>query len=69
MSRYSITSRYSFQEVLLFHNQVCNAKGTGDYPRVLVGAKADLEQDREVSVIEGKKLAESLQCSFFEVLN
>lgn len=66
---YSITSRTSFDEVVQFVQGILRAKdkGTGEVPIVLVGNKADLERNREVSVGEGIELAKSLGISdFFE---
>lgn len=35
-------------------------------PLILVGSKADLESDREVSKEDGKALADKFGCPFFE---
>ena len=40
-----------------------NKMGIG---KILIGNKVDLESDREVSKEEGEKLAESLQCKYYE---
>ncbi|KAK6497216.1 Ras GTPase [Arthrobotrys conoides] len=66
---YSITSRESFQEVSRYYRLVKDLKN-GDLEGikiVLVGSKCDLEGERVVSGKEGRALAESLGCQFFEV--
>lgn len=66
MCRYSITSRSSFSELAGFYAAICAAKNC--LPKVvLVGAKVDLEFERQVPVSEGLKYAKELQCKFYEV--
>ncbi|KAI9203125.1 ras-like protein 1 [Polychytrium aggregatum] len=57
---YSITSRSSCDEVKGLYNQILRVKDRDWFPTVLVGNKADLEDDRRVSVQEGRDLAK--QC-------
>ncbi|KAJ3439315.1 ras-like protein rasd [Anaeramoeba flamelloides] len=63
---YSIVSRNSFDEVRSFYEQITRAKDSEDVPIMIVGNKADLEFDRQVSQCEGMDLAKSLNCSFIE---
>jgi GTPase SAR1 family protein len=50
---YSITSRQSFEEMLTFQQQILRVKDKDYFPMIVVGNKADLEGEREVST-EGK---------------
>eukprot|EP01113_Clastostelium_recurvatum_P008273 TRINITY_DN13892_c0_g1_i3.p1 TRINITY_DN13892_c0_g1~~TRINITY_DN13892_c0_g1_i3.p1 ORF type:complete len:190 (+),score=65.76 TRINITY_DN13892_c0_g1_i3:444-1013(+) len=62
---YSVTDRNSFDEVVLFREQILRAKDKNTVPMVLIGNKSDLP-DREVATSEGQELAKSLNCPFFE---
>lgn len=47
---YSIGSRASFEETLLFQQQILRVKDRDHFPMILVGNKADLpSHEREVS--------------------
>jgi small GTP-binding protein len=46
---YSITSRQSFEEILTFEQQILRVKDKDYFPMIVVGNKADLEGEREVS--------------------
>jgi GTPase KRas protein len=46
---YSITSRLSFDEVSLFHQQILRVKDQDWFPIIMVANKCDLEFEREVS--------------------
>jgi len=63
---YSITSQPSFDEVSSLHTHIFRVKDVDTIPFVLVGNKADLESDREVSFERGQSLASSLKCPFME---
>lgn len=68
---YSITDRSSSTAIASFHEQIVAAKGEKDkiipqIPIILVGNKSDLDDEREVSYQDGKKIAATLCCSFFE---
>ncbi|KAI8968433.1 ras-like protein 1, partial [Mycotypha africana] len=63
---YSITSRLSFEEVNTFYEQIRRVKDRDAFPMVLVGNKCDLDRDRQVSQQEGRDLAKSFGCPFFE---
>jgi GTPase KRas protein len=51
---YSITSRQSFEEILTFEQQILRVKDKDYFPMIVVGNKADLEGEREVST-EGEQ--------------
>jgi len=63
---YSTTSRSSFDEVVSLREQVLRCKDEERVPMVLVGNKADLEDQRQVSSSEGRDLAKSFGIPFFE---
>jgi GTPase KRas len=46
---YSITSRQSFEEMLTFQQQILRVKDKDYFPMIVVGNKADLDSEREVS--------------------
>lgn len=68
---YSITDRWSSHSLTAFREQILAAKGPKnkllrDIPMILVGNKCDLDNEREVSYQDGKKIAETFSCPFFE---
>lgn len=66
---YSIASRSSFEQISTFWEQVARVKDldvSETVPGVIVGNKCDLEADRQVTIQEGRDLAKSLKCAFFE---
>ena len=62
---YSVTSIYSYQEIMPYWRQVVHLKGK-DAPIVLVATKCDMEEERCVSQAEGEDLAHFLDCPFYE---
>lgn len=64
---YSIVSRRTYDEISLFKEKILRAKDCDKVPMVLVGNKCDLEDEREVTIEEGKALAEEWGCPFMEV--
>ena len=46
---FSVTDRTSFEEVSRFHKQILRVKDRDEFPIMLVGNKADLQQQRVVS--------------------
>lgn len=78
---YSVASRASFSNVRAYYNQIKKVKHDMSIentlqqspshrpcrsPIVLVGTKKDLRSRREVSAREGRILAQSLDCWFYE---
>lgn len=63
---YSITSRSSFEEISVFYHNILRMRGVAHCPMILNGNKCDLESERQVSTGEGKDLALSYGCKFFE---
>lgn len=63
---YSITSRQSFEEILVFQQQILRVKDKDYFPIIVVGNKCDLESDRQVSEADGEALARSFSCKFIE---
>ncbi|KAK9353396.1 GTPase NRas precursor [Lipomyces doorenjongii] len=63
---YSITSRTSYNRILMFVQQVERIKGTS-VPMILIGNKSDKVTEREITSQEGAALAKQLGCDFFEV--
>ncbi|POS87376.1 ras family protein [Erysiphe pulchra] len=63
---YSITSRQSFDEILVFQQQILRVKDKDYFPIIVVGNKCDLENDRQVSEAEGEALSRSFGCKFIE---
>eukprot|EP01106_Pelomyxa_sp_JSP_P002269 TRINITY_DN13475_c0_g1_i1.p1 TRINITY_DN13475_c0_g1~~TRINITY_DN13475_c0_g1_i1.p1 ORF type:complete len:351 (-),score=56.57 TRINITY_DN13475_c0_g1_i1:76-1128(-) len=64
---FSITERRSFEEVMVFYKQLQCVKDTKGAPMLLVGAKLDLEQQRQVPSCEALALAKKLNCQYLEV--
>eukprot|EP01132_Coremiostelium_polycephalum_P009076 gene9076-11116_t len=64
---YSIDNRGSFNEIKNIRETICKAKGSLNFPMILIGNKCDLlEKDREISTLEGQNLAKSWNVPFFE---
>jgi GTPase KRas len=63
---YSITSRASLDEIGTYWDLVCRIKQKSKIAVCLVGAKCDLEVDRQVSVQEGQDYAKNFGAAFFE---
>ena len=62
---YDITKRDSFQLISTWIDDI-NQNNKNNIGKMLIGNKADLESDREVSKEEGEKLAELLECKYYE---
>jgi len=66
---YSITAPSSFGEIpdiLELIRRVRDAVRVSDIPMILIGNKADLREQREVTTEQGEKLAEKYQVKFYE---
>jgi len=64
---YSINSRMSFAVVKTIYEKLVDLTGNVNAPIVLIGNKRDLQNERLVSVEEGKRLAELMKAQFVEV--
>ena len=50
---YSITSRNSFEEISIFHQQILRVKDQDSFPVIVVANKSDLEYERQVGMNGG----------------
>ncbi|KAK9479181.1 ras family-domain-containing protein [Lipomyces japonicus] len=65
---YSITSQQSFARIPSFVRLIEQIKDTDlPIPKIIIGAKSDRVNDRQVSYQEGQQLAKRLDCDFYEV--
>ena len=65
---YDITNQSSFDSLPEIIKNIKEERGN-DFPMILVGNKADLEQDREIKKEQGEDLAFKNEMGFFEVSN
>ena len=63
---YSITTKYSVDELVRFLEQLQRLKEVNSFPLVIVGNKCDLESEREITTEEALKLAKRFNATFFE---
>eukprot|EP00003_Mantamonas_plastica_P015272 TRINITY_DN2596_c0_g1_i6.p1 TRINITY_DN2596_c0_g1~~TRINITY_DN2596_c0_g1_i6.p1 ORF type:complete len:188 (+),score=72.64 TRINITY_DN2596_c0_g1_i6:78-566(+) len=63
---YSITDAKSTEGLKALKQKILKLKDVDTVPMVLFGNKSDLEQERAVSVEDGEKLAQDLDCVMFE---
>merc|ERR1712025_1011168 len=63
---FSLADRSSFEEVYKFHKQVLRVKDRDEFPMLIVGNKADLEKNRQVSRPECENMAKQLKTPFIE---
>ena len=63
---YDITNLESFKIINIINEEI-NHNGPKNIKKILLGTKCDLEDERQVSEEEGKKLADKLGINFFEV--
>lgn len=63
---FSLTCSHSYRDVPGLHNHILQVKDTNFIPLVLVGNKADLLDEYEVSAHDAIMLAESLKVPFFK---
>ena len=65
---YDITNQDSFEAISGWIKSIRESKG-GNIPIVLLGNKCDLEDHREITKEEGKKLANEYNINLFEISN
>eukprot|EP01092_Planopodium_desertum_P004427 TRINITY_DN19211_c0_g2_i1.p1 TRINITY_DN19211_c0_g2~~TRINITY_DN19211_c0_g2_i1.p1 ORF type:complete len:197 (-),score=46.16 TRINITY_DN19211_c0_g2_i1:62-607(-) len=63
---YSIVAKSTFSELSSIREQIVRVKDTEDFPTILVGNKCDLQDQRVISVEEGKGLASKWGTEFTE---
>merc|ERR1712137_748854 len=64
---YSITTNTSFEAASKLRTQILRIKeDSQDIPIQLVGNKLDLEEERQVTVEQGRALAQKFNCGFIE---
>eukprot|EP00123_Amoebidium_parasiticum_P013527 comp22009_c0_seq1/m.31865 comp22009_c0_seq1/g.31865 ORF comp22009_c0_seq1/g.31865 comp22009_c0_seq1/m.31865 type:complete len:208 (-) comp22009_c0_seq1:672-1295(-) len=63
---FSITDAESLQSIETIHNQILRVKDKSWFPCVLIGNKADLEHDREVSTRDAQAVAERWKVPYLE---
>lgn len=63
---YSIIDKNSFDEIKGFQSQILRVKDTVSFPMILVGNKADLENERAVSEEERNTVAKQLKIKSIE---
>lgn len=63
---FSVTDRNSFEEIYKFHKQILRVKDRDEFPMILVGNKADLENQRAMTTVEGEELARQLNIKYIE---
>ncbi|NXI52179.1 RRAS2 protein, partial [Chloroceryle aenea] len=57
---------YSFEEIYKFQRQILRVKDRDEFPMILVGNKADLDHQRQVTQEEGQQLARQLKVTYME---
>ena len=65
---YDITNKESFNSISKWWDDILQHKEK-DFPIILIGNKADLEEEREVQREEGENIAKKFNTKFFEVSN
>lgn len=63
---FSLTERASFEEIYKFHKQVLRVKDRDEFPMLIVGNKADMDRNRQVSVSDCEDMAKQLKTPFIE---
>lgn len=62
---FDITKKHTFELLERWHEDIKQNNKT-DIGNILIGNKADLESEREVSKEEGEQLAKLLECKYYE---
>jgi GTPase KRas protein len=63
---YSITQKASFDQLGALYQAILMVKEHDNYPVVVIGNKADLEEKRMVTTQQGKDFAKRIGAPFFE---
>ncbi|KAG6817453.1 hypothetical protein H0H87_008621 [Tephrocybe sp. NHM501043] len=63
---YSVASRKSFEMIQVIYDKIIDFCGVMDIPCVIVGAKMDLQNSRQVPQDEGQRLAEANKAAWIE---
>jgi len=63
---YAVNKKDSFEEIPRLREDTIRVKENKIIPMILVGNKCDLEDEREVSIQEGRDLAKSYNIPFYE---
>ncbi|XP_065202428.1 ras-like protein 2 [Planococcus citri] len=63
---FAVTDHPSFEEISKFHRQILRVKDRDEFPMLMVGNKADLENQRMVSVTEAQQLSQQLRIPYVE---
>ncbi|XP_072127688.1 ras-related protein R-Ras2-like [Mobula birostris] len=63
---FAINDRGSFDEISKFHRQILRVKDRDEFPMILIGNKADLEHQRQVTKEESDSLARQLKVTYLE---
>ena len=63
---YDVTFRPSFYEMIQFREQILCVKEEDKVPMVLVGNKCDLDEDRQVTLVEGLEVANSFGVPIYQ---
>ncbi|KAL4829270.1 hypothetical protein H8958_000244 [Nasalis larvatus] len=63
---FSVTDRGSFEEIYKFQRQILRVKDRDEFPMILIGNKADLDHQRQVTQEEGQQLARQLKVTYME---
>uniref|UniRef100_A0A8D2DWT6 Ras-related protein R-Ras2 n=1 Tax=Sciurus vulgaris TaxID=55149 RepID=A0A8D2DWT6_SCIVU len=58
---FSVTDRGSFEEIYKFQRQILRVKDRDEFPMILIGNKADLDHQRQVTQEEGHRLLLSMK--------
>ncbi|XP_072224607.1 ras-related protein R-Ras-like [Leuresthes tenuis] len=64
---FALNDRSSYHEIHKFHTQILRVKDQDDFPMVLVGNKADLEQQRVISREDAQAFARENRIHYMEV--
>ncbi|XP_030844394.1 ras-related protein R-Ras2 [Strongylocentrotus purpuratus] len=63
---FALTNRTSFDEIYKYHRQILRVKDRDEFPMILIGNKADLEDSRIVSLQEAQQLGNELKLQYLE---